>query len=305
MPRAVILCLCVVFAAEMAARMMVRTCRVEQDKSLQKLIEDNISALKQYQPRVWFIGNSTLEFGIDVERLNKKLNISGIKLCHGGATVGGSGAMLDLYLHSVSFKPDYVILVITKDDLNPNGLNADTSKRYLQAMTWRKYLLLHYSYLRSIRGSIYRKIASLWSLLFIKQQDLVSWREKYVMLRVSIDPEKIMQRQMQNYTIDNAGLPFFSDVCTQHGLKHISIILLPISEEYRMRHDRQFPHAPYEKIRDSIDRICKMKGFTCIDLGDPLPKDSFTDFFHLDGKGCEYISSVLSKELSVFIKPRN
>ena len=79
MPRAVILYLCVVFAAEMAARMMVRTGRLEQDKSLQKLIEDNLYALKQYQPRVWFIGNSTLEFGIDVEGLNKELNISGIK----------------------------------------------------------------------------------------------------------------------------------------------------------------------------------------------------------------------------------
>ena len=303
MPRAVILCLCLVFTAEMAARMMVRTGRLEQDNSLQKLIEDNLYALKQYQPRVWFIGNSTLHFGIDQKQLSKDLGLQIIKLVHGGATVRGSAAMLDFYLGEASFKPEYVLLFITKDDLNPNSIRVIQSQRYLGAMTWRKYLLLHYSYLRSIRGSIYRIIASLWSRLFIKQKDLESWREKYVIIKVSFDSETRLQRMTKNYTIDNDGLLFFSDVCRQYGIKHIGIILLPISEEYRKRHDREFPREPYEKIRDTIDRICRMKGITYIDLGDPLPKDYFADFYHLGGKGCEYISTVLSKKLSFFVKP--
>jgi hypothetical protein len=242
---------------------------------------------------VWFIGNSTLHFGIDQKQLSKDLGLQITKLCHGGATVRGSAAMLDFYLGEASFKPEYVLLFITKDDLNPNSIR----ERYLQAMTWRKYLLLHYSYLRSIRGSIYRIIASLWSRLFIKQKDLESWREKYVIIKTRV------QRMTENYTIDNDGLLFFSDVCRQYGIKHIGIILLPIREEYIKWHDREFPREPYEKIRDTIDRICRMKGITYIDLGDPLPKDYFTDFHHLNGKGCEYISTVLSKKLSFFVKP--
>ena len=303
MPRAVILCLCLVFTAEIAARMMVRTGRLEQDNSLQKNIEDNLYALKQYQPRVWFMGNSTLYFGIDQKQLSKDLGLQIIKLVHGGATMRGSAAMLDFYLGEASFKPEYVLLLITKDDLNPNSIRVINSQRYLQAMTWRKYLLLHYSYLRSIRGRIYRIIASLWSRLFIKQKDLESWREKYVIIKVSFDSDTSIERMMKNYTIDTDGLLFFLDVCRQYGIKHIGIILLPISEEYRKRHDREFPREPYEKIRDTIDRICRMKGITYIDLGDPLPKDYFADFYHLGGQGCEYISTVLSKKLSFFVKP--
>ena len=282
---------------------MVRTGRLEQDKSLQKLVEDNLYALKQYQPGVWFIGNSTLAVGIDEKQLSKELDLQIIKLCHGGATVRGSAAMLDFYLGEAAFKPEYVLLVITKDDLNPNSIRITNSQRYLQAMTWKKYLLLHYSYLRSIRGSMYRIITSLWSQLFIKQKDLESWREKYVVIKGSSDSETVLQRMTNNYTIDNDGLLFFSDVCRQHGIKHIGIILLPISEEYRMRHDREFPREPYEKISDSIDRISRIKGITYIDLGDPLPKDYFTDVYHLGEKGCEYISTVLSKKLSLFVKP--
>jgi len=303
MPRAVILCLCVVFAAEMAARMMVRTGRLEQDKSLQKLIEDNLYALKQYQPRVWFIGNSTLEFGIDVEGLNKELNISGIKLCHGGATGRGSGAMLDLYLHSVSFRPDYVILVITKDDLNPNGLNAKTSKRYLQVMTWKKYLLLNYSYLRSIRGSLYYKISTLWSRVFVKKEDLPSWREKYQLMKIDIDQQEATRAMMENYIFDSEGLIFFSEICRHHGLKNPGIILLPITADYVAWHNREFPAMTYPTIRNRLREMCRALGITLIDLGDPLAnRDLFRDLFHLSPQGSQYITELLSQKLSPVIQ---
>ena len=133
MPRAVILCLCLVFTAEMAARMMVRTGRLEQDKSLQKLLADNVSYLQQNRPPLWLVGNSVLEFGIDQKQLSKDLGLAAISLCHGGATVRGSAAMLDFYLKEVSYKPEYVMLVVSKDDFNPNGLGAQTSETYLDS----------------------------------------------------------------------------------------------------------------------------------------------------------------------------
>jgi hypothetical protein len=282
--------------------MMVRTGRLEQDKSLQKLIEDNLYALKQYQPRVWFIGNSTLEFGIDVEGLNKELNISGIKLCHGGATGRGSGAMLDLYLHSVSFRPNYVILVITKDDLNPNGLNAKTSKRYLQVMTWRKYLLLNYSYLRSIRGSLYYKISTLWSRVFVKKEDLPSWREKYQIIKLDINQQLVTKKMMENYTFDADGLVFFTKVCHANGLKNIFIILLPITEEYANWHDREFPAMKYQTIRRKLKDECERLGIMLIDLGGPLSNnDLWRDLFHLSPQGSQYVTGLLSQKLSPVI----
>ena len=113
------LCLCVVFAAEMAARMMVRTNRLEQDKSLQKLLADNISCLQQKRPPLWLVGNSVLEFGIDQQQLSKDLGLAAISLCHGGATVRGSAAMLDFYLNEISYKPEYVMLVVPRMLLIP------------------------------------------------------------------------------------------------------------------------------------------------------------------------------------------
>ena len=87
--RAVILCICIVIAAEAAARIMLYTGRLQQDNSLQKLLADNLSCLQQNRPPLWLIGNSTLEFGVDQKQLSKDLGLQTIKLCHGGATVRG------------------------------------------------------------------------------------------------------------------------------------------------------------------------------------------------------------------------
>ena len=301
-PRAVILCLCVVFTAEMAARMMVRTGRLEQDKSLQKLLEDNVSYLQQKRPRLWLVGNSVLEFGIDQNQLSKDLGLATINLCHGGATVRGSAAMLDFYLKEVSYKPEYVMLVISKDDFNPNGAGARTSETYLRLMPrWGKYKK-NYSWLRSVRGSIYNKILMLWSRVFVIKEGLPSWREKYQSVKIDFDQQEFARAMMKNYIFDSEGLMFFSEICRHHGINNPGIILLPITADYVAWHNREFPAMTYPAIRNSLREICRTLGITLIDLGDPLTnRDLFRDLFHLNPRGAQYITGLLSQKLSPVI----
>jgi hypothetical protein len=262
MPRAVILCLCLVFTAEMAARMMVRTGRLEQDKSLQKLLADNVSYLQQNRPPLWLVGNSVLEFGIDQKQLSKDLGLAAISLCHGGATVRGSAAMLDFYLQEVSYKPEYVMLVVSKDDFNPNGLGARTSETYLRLMPWWGKYKKNYSWLRSVRGSLYDKILTRWSRVFVKKEDLPSWREKYQFIKSDIDPQEFTRAMMKNYIFDSEGLIFFSEICRQHGLKNPGIVLLPITADYVAWHNREFPAMIYPTIRNRKSKMCRTLGIT-------------------------------------------
>ena len=301
-PRAVILCLCVVFTAEMAARMMVRAGRLEQDKSLQKLLEENVSCLQQNQPPLWLVGNSVLEFGIDQKQLSQDLGLATISLCHGGATVRGSAAMLDFYLKEVSYKPEYVMLVISKDDFNPNGLNALTSERYLQFMSWWEKYKKNYSWLRSVRGCLYDKILTLWSRVFVKKEYLPSWRKKYQWTVIDIDQQEFARAMMKDYSFDSEGLIFFSEICRQHGLKNPGIVLLPITADYVAWHNREFPAMIYPTIRNRLREMCKELGITLIDLGDPLAnRDMFRDLFHLNPQGSQYVTGLLSEKLSPVI----
>ena len=302
MPRAVILCLCVVFTAEVAARMMVRTGRLEQDKSLQKLLADNVSYLQQNRPPLWLVGNSVLEFGIDQKQLSKDLGLAAISLCHGGATVRGSAAMIDFYLQEVSYKPEYVMLVVSKDDFNPNGLGARTSETYLRLMPWWEKYKKNYSWLRSVRGSLYDKILTLWSRVFVKKEDLPSWREKYQLIKIDIDQQEFTRAMMKNYIFDSEGLIFFSEICRHHGLKNPGIILLPITADYAAWHNREFPAMTYPAIRNRLREMCRALGITLIDLGDPLAnRDLFRDLFHLSPQGSQYVTGLLSPKLSSVI----
>jgi hypothetical protein len=53
----------------------------------------------------------------------------------------------------------------------------------------------------------------------------------------------------------------------------------------------------YAEIRKKIKMVCALLGFTTMDLGDPLPKEMFSDMFHVNTKGCVHITDQLSQRL--------
>jgi hypothetical protein len=272
--------------------------KVEQDKSLQKLIKDQQCSIENNKPVIWLIGNSGLEFSVDDEKLTKFVGLPCVKLCHGGATVRGSAAMLDYYLRHASTMPEYLILFMTKDDVNPNGLGAQTSGKYLEFITWRRYLYRYSSSLRSIRGAIGSKIIHAWALLFVAQEHRVPFLEKYDGVKLPpIDQKAITRGMMKDYAFDEGGFYLLSQVCRRYRVKHVAVVVLPVAEAYRMWHNRIFPEITYEEIRKKIKTVCALLGFTVMDLGDPLPDDMFSDMFHVNTKGCVHITDQLSQRL--------
>jgi len=296
-PKAVVLCLCIVMVAEFSARVMLQRDMLTQNRSLQKDIETNLARINDSKPTVWLIGNSTLEF-IKTDDLNEVLGAPYIKITHGGATLNGSAAMLDYYLNNAPAKPDHVFIFITKDDLNANGMNAATSKRYLQLMTWQKYARWNYSRLRSVRGDIYQKILNIWLRLFVPFEDRAAWNQKYRTFRTpEMNPKSITRSMMQDYQFDDRGFALLADVRQRHSVKHVSVILLPISRSYVQWHNRVYPHLPYDSIRHTIALQCSQHNLNFIDLGDPLPDRYFNDYFHVNSTGSDYMRRLLANAL--------
>lgn len=288
------LCLCLVMATELTARQLLHRGRLEPDKSLQKDIEENLLIIKNKNPLVWLIGNSTLE-PLDTNDLKEMLSAPFIKITHGGATVNGSGAMLDYYLRLAVIKPKHVVVFMTKDDVNANGWFAETSTLYFEFMTWKKYVHWNYSRLRATRGSIYQKTMELWSTLFVRPEDQANWFKKYAFFRLpNVDQKCVTMGVMKDYQFDDRGFSLVADVCRNHGVQHISIVLLPISDSYAQWHDRLYPQLPYKTIRNKIAMLCARNDIHFIDLGKPLPAKYFSDFFHMNSTGSDYIMPLLA-----------
>jgi GTPase SAR1 family protein len=166
---------------------------------------------------------------------------------------------------------------------------------------WEKYKK-NYSWLRSVRGSLYDKILTLWSRVFVNKEYLPSWREKYQWTIIDIDQQEVTRSMMENYMFDAEGLIFLSEICRQHGLKNPGIVLLPITADYVALHNREFPAMTYPMIRNRLREMCRALGITLIDLGDPLVnRDLFRDLFHLNPRGAQYITGLLSQKLSPVI----
>ncbi len=301
--RTLLLCVTLVVAAEAAARIMVYTGMVKETPSAKKMIRDNVSTLRSRKPATWLIGNSTLEFGINHVQIEKHSQSGSIKLCHGSATVSGSSAMLSFYLQSVSYTPKNVILFITKDDINQNGLGAHISTLYHEYASWRKHFKI-YSYLRAVRFNLYRKYKHMWARLMIDKQNRSQWLQEHPVINYNIDSKKITKDMMKNYEIDSSSISYFSKICKDNGIENILLVLLPISEEYIAWHNKTYPSLKYQHISLYISRQCKKAHIHFIDLGSPPANDDFfNDYFHLNEKGAEKITKKLLKMILRGYKP--
>ena len=297
LPKAVFCSVCIVVATEIGIWCLINMGLLQQDNSLQKLLIDNKRIIENDKPPVWIIGNSTLE------SLNEKVFNSiphrFVKLIHGGATVEGSAALIEFYLKETLIRPEQVILFIVKDDVNVNGLGAKTSKTYLDLITWKKIFCWNYSYLRSVRHALQIKIMTIWSKIFIPPEKRKEWFLKYSPYRIGkINPKETTQAMMHNYQLNIKGFQHLSEIRDRFGIKSISVVFLPVSGSYIQWHNRLYPQLPYQAIRKKIRNICALYHFAFIDLGDPLSKECYADFIHLN-KNCDSISVLIDKKLKI------
>jgi len=204
---------------------------------------------------------------------------------------------MDYYLKHAKTKPKHIYIFTTKDDLNKNGLGADTSKRYLEFITWQQYVHWNYSRLRAARGSIYQKAMELWSALFVRPEVRAEWFSNYTLINFKVNTKEITMAAMRNYYFDDRGFSLVASLCRKHDVSDISVVLLPVSSAYVQWHDRLYPHMPYNSIRKKIAMLCEQHDISFIDISDPLPAQYFGDFFHINSTGSDYIITLLSSFL--------
>jgi hypothetical protein len=205
--------------------------------------------------------------------------------------------MMDYYLRHIKTKPKHIYIFTTKDDLNKNGLNADTSKRYLEFITWKQYVHWNYSRLRMTRGYIYQKTLALWLRLFVRPEGRAEWFSKYTFIKFNIDTKTITMDMMKNYYFDDRGFSLVESVCRKYEIKDVSVVLLPVSSPYAQWHDRLYLHTPYNTIRKKIAVLCEQQDIRFIDISEPLPAQYFADYFHVNSTGSDYIVSLLASSL--------
>lgn len=290
-PRALFVCLCLVCAAEITARVLVQSGKIGEAPSASKMIRDRVVELRDQNPECWLIGNSTLEFAIRPELLQKQANLNCFKLCHGSATVRGAAAMLQFYLGAVGYLPETVILFMTKDDINLNGFGARVSNRYLEYQSWRKYFKM-YSYLRAVRHDLNRLYKRVWARLLVDERHRAQWLQKNDILHIEIDPKKIAAEMMHDYAIDASAISNFAKICRSIGpIKNVILVLLPVAEHYIEWHDRKHPETPYKYIRSYIAGQCEENNITFLDLGTPPPGQGvFNDYIHVTPAGAAMLT---------------
>ena len=88
-------------------------------------------ALARHRPALWLLGNSTLERGVEFDRLASLAGVSIQALPVGSGTLAGQVAMLEYFLHRTPAPPRQVVFCLTKEDLNRQGKTAEISRRNL------------------------------------------------------------------------------------------------------------------------------------------------------------------------------
>ena len=286
---------CIVICTEIGIYCLINIGLLEQDKSLQKLLIENKQIIEKKKPPIWIIGNSTLE-PFNAKAFNS-IPYPFVKLIHGGATVEGSAALIEFYIKKTYIRPEHIIIFIVKDDVNANGLGAKTSKTYLDLITWKKLFQWNYSYLRSVRYSLKIKIMTIWSKIFIPPEKRNAWFVKHSPYRIGkINPKEITKGMMHNFHLNIKGFQYLSELRNRFGIKSISVIFLPVSASYIQWHNRLYPELTYQAIRKKIQNICSLFQFTFIDLGDPLEKECYADFIHLN-KNCDSMNTLIDQKL--------
>jgi hypothetical protein len=300
----ILICVCALIAAEAVARLAVHRGVLQEMPTLKKLVHENLQAADERRSDVWIFGNSALEFGIDEDYLNGSCHVSAMKFCHGGATLSGSVAMLDFYLKATDHTPRHIVLVVTKDDFNSNGLNERTSEKYLEFMTWRKYFRI-YSFLRAVRGSLYDAAVRLYGRMFISQKNRHDWYRKESFLKIDIDLENVTRLMMEDYSYTSEGFRLLADISRTQTLPGVTVVLLPITRKYLKWHDREYPDMSYDAIRSRIKTDCEQRGFGFIDLGEPPEEHGlFSDYFHLNKQGCAYLTPIICSEIKTLLGVR-
>lgn len=291
--RAAGLAIGILLAAEIAVRILLGSGALKPDPTLDALVAANLRDLRERVPRTWLLGNSTLAEGVrlvDFERFTGK---PAAKVVHGSATVRASAAMLDYYLKRVPVRPDRVLLLVSIDDINPNGGRARVSATYLDYADRIHVSPLQASSLVVTRGNLGKSLlafavrAAGGTQATDRNEASPEEAAAEGTDRESADMNLPWIRSMAaGFDVDRDAFAALREVALANGIGPPRVVLLPAADRYFAFHESCVPEWTLDRIRREVSAACAAVGLPFTDLaGEFRDEDLYKDAYHLNAKG--------------------
>jgi lysophospholipase L1-like esterase len=86
--------------------------------------------------------------------------------------------------------------------------------------------------------------------------------------------------------LDRDAIGRFAAVGRKYGVKHLGIVLVPVTDSYVRAHDNRAPQDSYVKFQKELADMCAAAGVDFSNFGGPLHDyHEFKDPYHLNNKG--------------------
>lgn len=298
-PAATAFAIGLLLACELAARALVATGHLQEDKSLRLTLVTRIKEIKTQKPPVWFLGNSTLDWGIDGPALSEMLNVPIYKLPHGSATVDASAQMLDFYIQQTGVKPKLVVVTVTKDDFNPNGSRAKISQAYLEVARNNAPPPGDFLMLRGARTGIRDKVMETIDALRYPHKPEVAPVIKHFNGKPIPDDYEFTRILVTDFVFRDDWIKDLKAVCDRHQLPAPVLVLMPVTDRYVQYHDRVVKTPTYQQVHQQALATAQSAGVTVIDFWQ-TPRtdyDIFRDAYHLTPQGCAWLTPQIAEQL--------
>lgn len=292
--RALLLALVLLLFAELAVRLLVPNLGwYEGLSSFTQWVDRLRYELRTQRPDTWFLGNSVLAYGVDVDQYAAETGHTALALPFGGATFQGEIAMLEYFLRRAPVAPSNVIFCLTKDDFNPNGERAFTSRKYLEFDTWRGLSFDRVFKLAGSRNTIMNTLKS----AILRRPTAAAKNPSEPSFHGVIPPEKFdfMAHLMKDYAFDPAPFDHLADLARKYHFS-VRIVLVPVARAYLDFHDAARPDLPAADIHAAASAAAAAHSFAFSDFSQAFPDDlpSFSDPYHLTALGRSRLTSLLA-----------
>ncbi|MBC7785474.1 MAG: hypothetical protein H7144_16700 [Burkholderiales bacterium] len=302
-PKATLFALALVGLSELGVRAMMASGKLEEDVSLRKTLVRRIDTITQEKPPIWFLGNSTLDWGVDENLLSELLGRKVIKLAHGSATVNASAAMLDFYISQTGQKPERVVVTLTKDDINRNGFRAERSQTYLDLARDDKLPFAEPIMLRRARANI--RDGAVDSLMALKGKPPQATKViKAYDGRPLTEKSTLEISLLKDFDLATDWFAELKSACARNGLPAPVVVLMPTTDQYGAFHDQFVGESKptYEQVHAQIVSAIEKNGLICVDFSVPARGQSeyakFRDPYHLRPEGEKWFTRQLAGKLT-------
>lgn len=293
-PAAALLAALIVLAAEGASRLAVARGWVRPVAGIEVHVDMQLGDLLERGPDLWFLGNSTLAYGLEMPLDGPCEGVHAAKLTHGSATLAASTRMLRHYVEQGAGPPSAVLVFLTKDDLNTNGYRAEKSRRYEAIGNGPSLDLDDVIMLSAIRS----RLAELPKVVYARARRAIlgasaeSHPKPQHFEGRPIDPGDGWYGALaRDFSVEWSDFAALGETCRDLGIPVAGVVWMPTTIPYREFHDALDVPVGFASLRTLAREACSRSGLLFVEVA--VPEDAyhlFRDAYHLNDRGREYFT---------------